>query len=208
VRDLERERIAGELHENVAQYLAGVGMYISYARNLGVAPNIEVQRFLDDGYALLRQCSTDMQSMAADLYPSELKDFGLVAAIKSRVGRLQLSQGIDVNLDIPPDIPRPPPDHELALYRAMDETLTNACRRLGGMTATIRVFHDASEVGLEVFDASCELRPLNASEIENDPKSAWIKEVRERVRNLGGHFAIASGINGTTVRAVLPLRPK
>ena len=113
VRDHERKRVANELHENVTQYLAAVGMYLSSARNMDAAASADARRFLDEGHALLGKCSSILRSIAGDLYPEELDMFGLVAAIRSHVTDVGERHGIEVSLDVPADLERLPAEYEL-----------------------------------------------------------------------------------------------
>ncbi|MBI4294256.1 MAG: PAS domain S-box protein [Betaproteobacteria bacterium] len=208
VRDRERKQVANELHENVAQYLAGLGMYLSSARNLGAAPSTEVQRFLDDGHTLLRQYYSDIRNMAGDLYPPVLDDFGLAAAIQLHVRGVKERHGIEVRLEVPSDLGRLPAEHELALFRVVEEALTNVWSHSGSKTATVRVFCDGSEIGLEVIDAGRGMSQPEGPTPGDNAKATGIREMRERVRNLGGRLEIASGAGGTTVRAVLTFVPR
>ena len=208
VRDRERKQVANELSENVAQYLAGLGMYLSSARNLGAAPSVEVQRFLDEGRILLQQYSSDIQTMAGALYPEGLDELGLAAAIRSHVRGFNERHGVAVSLDIPPDLARLPAEHELALFRIMEEALTNVRRHSGSKTATVRVFCDASEVGLEVIDAGRGMSLPEGAASGDGAKGTGIQEMRERVKSLGGRLEITSGGDGTSVRAMLSFVPR
>jgi signal transduction histidine kinase len=85
----------------------------------------------------------------------------------------------------------------------MEESLTNVRRHSASTKATVRVFHDASEVGLEVIDEGHGMAPAEAA--ETTIRGAGIPTMRERARGLGGRLEILSGKRGTSVRAVLPL---
>jgi PAS domain S-box-containing protein len=207
-RDQERKQVAHELHENVAQYLAALGMYLSSARNLGVAPSADVQRFLEEGRTLLKQYSSDIQTMAHELYPTALDELGLAAAIRLHIKSLNKRHCMRVSLDIPPDLPRLPAEHELALFRVAEEALANVCRRSAGKTARVRVFRDASEIALEVINTHRGVPAVEQSATAESAEARAIRELRERLRNLNGLLEIVSGSEGTTVRAVLAFIPR
>ena len=202
MRDLEHKQVAHELHENVAQYLTTVGMYLSSARNLGAAPNAEVQRFLDQGRALLKKCSSEVRAMARVLYPAALDELGLAAAIRWHVATINERHAMEVTHDIGPDLGRLNAEHEFALYRIVEESL-EAIRAAAG-SATVRVFRDASDVVVEVIGREMSLPDEGAP---GNPRPG-IQEMRERLRSLGGRLDIASGTSGTTVKAVLSLVPR
>lgn len=207
-RDRERKQVANELHENVAQYLAALGMYLSSARNLGAAPSLDVQRFLDEGRTLLARYSGEIKTMALELYPAALDDLGLSAAIRWKIKGVNERQGIDVTLEIPPDFPRLPAEYELVLYRVMEHALANVLSHSGSQTTTVRVFCDASEVGIEVIDAGNGMPLVQSVASRDDVKGSGIHEMRERMRSLGGRLEITPAANGTSVRAVMLFVPR
>lgn len=203
VHDQERKRIAEELSENIAQCLAGLGMSLSLARNSDTAPSLEVQRILAEGLELLQRTSQSIRALCYVLHPTLLDHFGLAAAIEWHVDDFARRSGIDVTLDLPHGLGELPVEHELALFRVMEEALTNVRRHSGSAKATVRIFHDASEIGLEVIDEGHGMLPSEAS--ETTTQGAGIPTMRERARGLGGRLEIQSGKGGTSVRVVLPI---
>ncbi len=205
--DQERKHIAHELHENTAQYLAALGMNLSLARDSDVAMSPKVQRILADGLSLLELCMSDICTMSYALHPSLLDQFGLGPAIDWHVKSFRQSSGIEVSVEVPPDLGRLPAEFELALFRIMQEALTNV-RHSGSEKAKVRVFRDALEVGLEVSDEGGGMLPLEGPTPERSMQGAGVAEMRERAKNLGGRLEISSGPHGTTVRAMLPFIPR
>jgi PAS domain S-box-containing protein len=199
VHDQERKEIALELHENTVQCLAALQIRLSIARTDSASP--KVQQVLADGYALLERCSTDLRTLSYGLHPPLLDILGLKAAMELHVQNVIKASGIQVSLDIPRDLGRLPAEFELTLFRVMQEALMNLrCHYGPGKAsvpkATVRVFRDASEVGLEVI---AEGWPTGEQAAE-----IGIAAMRERVRSLGGQLEIASEVEATKVRAVLP----
>jgi signal transduction histidine kinase len=203
VHDQERKRIAEELNENIAQCLSGLGMSLSVAQNADAAPSLAMQRILAEGLELLRQSSQSIRAMCYVLHPTLLDHFGLRAAIEWHVEDFAKRSGIAVTLEIPRDLGELPAELELALFRIMEEALTNIRRHSGSTKATVRVFHDASEIGLEVIDEGHGMPPAEAA--ETITQGAGIPMMRERARGIGGRLEILSGKRGTSVRAILPL---
>jgi len=114
--------------------------------------------------------------------------------------------GIAVELDVPADLGRLPPETETALFRVMQESLANILRHSGSSTAAVRFTRGAGEIGLEVNDKGRGMPgELPGS---GGPGGVLlgigIRGMRERMRQLGGRLDIASGPGGTTVKAVLP----
>ncbi|HSB70554.1 MAG TPA: ATP-binding protein [Candidatus Methylomirabilis sp.] len=204
VHDQERKRVAVELHENIAQCLFALGMSLSLARRAEAAPSLAVQRIFSEGLELLQQSTQSIRAICSLLHPALLDDLGLRAAIEWHVEDFARRSGIAVTLDIPPDLGGLPAEHELALFRIMEEALTNVRRHSGSPKATVRVFHDASEVGLEVTDEGHGMLPAEAA-AGAAAQGAGIPTMRERARGLGGRLEILSGTKGTSARAVLPI---
>jgi PAS domain S-box-containing protein len=204
--DHERKQIAHDLRENTAQYLAALGMNLSLARDTDVAMSPKVQRILAEAVSLLELCMSDICTMSYALHPSLLDFFGLGPAIDWYVKSFVLRSNIVVSVDIPPDFRRLPTELELALFRIMQEALTNV-RDSGSKKATVRVFLDPEEVGLEVSDEGERLR-LEGQIPEGDIPGAEIIAMQERARMLGGRVEIFTRSDGTTLRAVLPLIPQ
>jgi PAS domain S-box-containing protein len=201
--DQERKQIAHELHENTAQYLAALGMNLALARDSDVALSPKVQRILAEGLSLLELCMSDIRTMSYALHPFLLDHFGLEPAIDWHVKSLKQSSSIEVNVNIPPDFGRLPAELELVLFRIMQEALTNA-RHSGRKKATVRVFRDELEVGMEVADEG-EMPARQAS--EPGAPEPEVEAILERARGLGGRVEITTRSDGTTLRAVLPLLP-
>jgi PAS domain S-box-containing protein len=202
--DQERKRIAEELTENIAQCLAGLGISLSLAKKASAAPSAAVQRILAEGLQLLEQSAQSIREMSYALHPMLLDHFGLRAAIEWHVKDFAGRSGIAVALDIPDDLEGLAPEIELALYRIMEEALTNVRRHSGSTRASVRVYQGASEVGLEVIDEGHGMPPETAAGTTS--LGTGIPTMRERARSLGGRLEIESGSGGTCVRAVLPLK--
>jgi PAS domain S-box-containing protein len=194
LHDRERKQIARELHENTAQCLAALQISLSMARMDSLSP--EVEQILDEGHALLEQCCSELRTLSYGLHPPLLDTLGLQEAIELHVQNFNSASGIDVSLDIAEDLGRLPAEFELTLFRVLQEALMNLRCHSGIGKASVCVFRDASEAGLEVI-----ARGWPAEEQTDEP---GIAAIRERVRKLGGRLEIAPAGEGTTVRAVLP----
>ena len=95
---------------------------------------------------------------------------------------------------------------ELAIFRLVQECLTNIHRHSGSKTAQVRVGRDAQKASLEISDQGSGI-PANGKAERSGPAlpGVGIQGMRERVRQLGGNFEIQSSERGTVVRAAIPL---
>jgi PAS domain S-box-containing protein len=199
VHDQERRQIAQELHENTVQYLAALDLNLFMARK-ATAPSPEVQRILDDGRAIVERCSSDLRTICYGLHPAILDLLGLRAAMEWHLDGFIRHSGIQVSLETPPDLGRLPAEFELTLFRVLQESLMNLRGHSNSQEATVRVFRDAFQLGLEVLAEGWEVCPTGAHAAE-----MGIAAIRERVRKHGGRLEIVSNAEGTAVQAALPL---
>jgi two-component system, NarL family, sensor kinase len=113
---------------------------------------------------------------------------------------------IVVSLELAPDLGRLPRDVELSLYRIVQECLTNIHRHSRSLTATVRLYHSAGEVRLEVKDQGKGIAPERQLEISSGEASGvGLRGMLERVRLIGGTFDIQSDGSGTLIAVALPL---
>jgi two-component system NarL family sensor kinase len=112
---------------------------------------------------------------------------------------------LKIDLDIPNDFGRLADDLEVAIFRIVQECLTNIHRHSGGRTATIRLSRNISTVSLEVQDDGMGMPTETLAAIRTQRSGVGITGMRERVRHLGGHLDIQSNSNGTKISVTFPL---
>ena len=170
-------------------------------RDSDVAMSPKMQKILAQGISLLELCMSDIRTMSYALHPFLLDHFGLETAIDWHVKTFSQRSDIEVKVDIPPGFGRLPAELELVLFRIMQEALANV-RHSGRKKASVRVFRDELEVGLEVSDQG----ETPAGQVsEPGAPSTDVTAMLERARNLGGRMEVITRSDGTTLRAVLPL---
>jgi signal transduction histidine kinase len=135
-----------------------------------------------------------------------LDEAGLEDAIRHYLDGFTKRAGIRVDLEVSPGYRRMTSDIELALFRVVQESLTNVQRHSGSLQAKIRLVRNADEVTLEISDSG---RETSDRELKRDKSIPFevgvgIPSMRERVKLIGGRLTIASGSHGTTVRVTLP----
>lgn len=213
IQDEERRRIARDLHDSAGQYLAALGMSLEAARQHakrlpdGVAQQ-EVMQKLDEASEMTRTCSSEIRTLSHLLHPPLLEELGLISAINWYVEGFATRGDVQVNLQMPPKLKRVGDDIELALFRVLQECLTNIHRHSGSKTATVKVEADEHRASLEVSDQGTGIpKALDDSRSAGRKRPGiGISGMRERLKDLGGTLEIDSSEHGTTVRAIIPLQ--
>jgi signal transduction histidine kinase len=203
-QDEERRRIARELHDSVGQILAALSMNLSAAR-------AEIERLtkaaatLTDSENLVREMSTEVRTLSHLLHPPLLDEAGLPSALRWYVDGFAQRSKIKVDLDMPADFGRLSQELETAIFRVVQECLTNIHRHSGSPVAKIRLRHRDGEAFVEVEDKGKGMPPEKRDEISSTgPVGVGIRGMRERLRQLGGTLDIRSSGNGTVVVGQLP----
>jgi len=207
LQDEERRRIAQALHDTTAQNLAALSMNLSMLGRQAPDLTPEAKALLDESLAFAEKCCTELRTTAYLLHPPLLDQVGLAGAVRDYADGFAERSGIRVDLGLPKALERLPEEVETALFRIMQESLTNVHRHSGSPTASIVIDRNPNEVTLVVKDSGRGM-PNNHQVSPNGSVSGLgvgIAGMRERVRQLGGRMEIDSSGKGTTVSAVLPL---
>jgi signal transduction histidine kinase len=217
-QDVERRRIARELHDSTAQNLLGVTLDLRRVRKLAPKLSGEAAGLLAEIEALIEQSQREIRTFSYLLHPPRLEDAGLTAALRDYAEGFSSRTGIKVDVAIASDVGRMPREVELALYRVAQEALANTHRHSGSQAARLRLAHERVETPephlvlvVEDDGAGGAAPPAARAYAASKPRAAepagvGIASMRERMRQLGGRLEIASGDDGTTLRAVVPLR--
>ena len=206
LQDQERRRIAQALHDTTAQNLAALAMNLSILNRQASGFSPQAKALLKESMAFADQCCAELRTTAYLLHPPLLDQVGLAGAVREYADGFADRSGIRVDLELPQDLRRLPKEMETALFRIMQESLTNIHRHSGSKTASIVIEQTPEEVSLIVQDSGGGL-PRNGDGRPEMPASrlgVGIAGMRERMRQLGGRMKIDSGPTGTTVTAVLP----
>ncbi len=206
LQDEERRRIARELHDSTAQILAALTMNLGAlsqeaARKLDNSAN----RIISESLGLAEQCAREVRTLSYLLHPPLLDESGLSDAVQWYAQGFSQRSGIEVSVEIPSGLGRLARELELALFRIVQESLTNVHRHSGSTRAKIRIRTANNLLTLEVIDNG---RGLSRSKLSpgRGGLGVGLAGMRERAQQLGGHLELSSR-KGTTVRAILPLRP-
>jgi len=159
--------------------------------------------------ALADQCIREVRTLSYLLHPPLLDEAGLEVAIREYVTGFTKRSGIQVDLEMSPRLGGMGRDIELALFRVVQECLTNIQRHSGSQKAKIRLDRN-SHLTLEISDRG---RGVSASaqrgkEAARFEAGVGILSMQERVKAIGGRLDIVSNSHGTTVRVTVPLGGK
>jgi PAS domain S-box-containing protein len=208
LQDEERRRIARELHDTTAQSLAALAMNLSVVKDSAPDLSPRANACLAESLELAEECSREIRTLSYLLHPPLLDEAGLASAMRWFVDGYTQRTGIHVELEVPPESTRLPGDIELALYRVVQEGLTNIRLHSGSTKAHIRLKCRRDQAVLTVAD---EGRGIPSGLLERGGRrgaklGVGIPGMRERIRQLGGQFEIVTGSKGTTLTASVPLR--
>lgn len=201
-QDEERRKIARELHDSVGQFLTALSMTVGdVARGLKESP-ANVGEKLGEAQSLISSCTSEVRTISYLLHPPLLDELGLASAVRWYVEGFSTRSGIDVQLNVPEHLERVGDDAELALFRVLQEALTNVHRHSGSRVASVRIGSDQRQVWLEVEDQG---RGISGPRSVPPRVGVGISGMRERVRDLSGLLEVKSDRRGTLVKAVIPI---
>jgi signal transduction histidine kinase len=198
-QELERRRLARELHDETGQALTSI--------LLGLKP-LERQAASDavrEEVAAVRELvvSTlqDVRRLAVELRPAALDDFGLLPAVERLADTFREQTGLEVDLEAHLGAERLAPEHETALYRVVQESLTNVVKHAGARRVSILLARKAGAVVAVVEDDGAGFDTASTRE-----DALGLAGMRERLALLGGRLQVESGAGaGTTIAAEVPV---
>jgi len=209
LQDEERRHIARELHDSTAQTLFALSIKLRLISESHSPGDPESQQLLGESRQLADQCLSEMRTMSYLLHPPSLDDLGLLPACRSLAKGFTERSGILVDLDLPSHLKRLPLDVETALFRVVQESLSNIHRHSGSKTARIQLAEEENRIRLEVSDQGRGIvNELLDQVIDTTQLGVGIAGMRARIRQLGGQLDIRSTSRGTSVVAVVPLPGK
>jgi PAS domain S-box-containing protein len=205
-QDEERRRIARDLHDSSGQILAALSMNLApvVSENGEIPPR--TAKAIKESLSLVNDLSNQLRTISHLLHPPLLDEVGLASGLRLFLEGFEERSKIKVNLEIANSFERLPQELEIAIFRVVQECLTNIHRHSGSRVAAIRVARDGNEVRLEVRDQGKGMpsSPNSASHAHRK-MGVGIQGMHERITQLGGRFEIRSSKKGTTVVASVPV---
>ena len=135
-----------------------------------------------------------------------LDENGLSSALRWYTDGLAQRSGLSIDLHIPANLERFAPDVELAIFRLVQECLTNIHRHSGSKNAVIRITREPDKICVEVRDHGKGMSPERLAEVQSQGVGVGIRGMLERVRQSHGELTIDSNPLGTKITAVFPAK--
>ena len=204
LRDEERRRIARELHDSVGQLVVAITMNIARVKKEAHKLTPEVSAVIDENAAMVEEISQEIRTISHLLHPPLLDEVGLPSALRWYIEGFAQRSNISATIDIPDGLGRLPHDMEIAVFRAVQECLSNVHRHSGSSTCVVKVTHDANRLRVEIRDSGGGIpRAKQANLLLSG--GVGLRGMQERMRQLGGTLEIDSNEHGTVVTATLPI---
>ncbi len=204
MQDEERRRIAREIHDGLGQELAAAKMILDGILAKDASPS--VRQAAAETSQLVDRAIQQVRSISHLLHPPLLDEVGLVSALRWFLEGLSERSGIEVRLEVdPPDLGRLKSELETAIFRIVQEALTNMFRHSGARNGMVSVFDRAGNIVVTVRDDG---KGIGEQVIQLRPNSVGIGigGMRQRVNELGGSLRLANANPGTIVEVVIPAR--
>ena len=207
LQDEERQRIARDLHDATGQNLVALATMLGQLRQFLPSRARKSSKLLSECQGLADKCIREIRTLSYVLHPPALDQAGLTGAIRDYVKGFSKRSGIQVELELSVRVGRMAREAELALFRVVQEALTNIQRHSGSQRAKIRMTRDSSNLTLEIMDSRNKAsgRPARPTREPHFQLGVGIPSMQERVNSIGGRFEIESTSHGTIVRVTLPV---
>jgi PAS domain S-box-containing protein len=201
-QDEERSAIARELHDDVGQSIAILGVKLQLLKGRMTADSYEASQ-LEEAHAFINKLAQDVQRISHGLHSSSLELLGLASAAAHHCREYALNRDVDVECDIG-DIPRDlDRDISVCVFRVLQECLRNVAKHSKASRVTVKLSLESNQIQLKITDDGVGFDPA----AEAAGPGLGLASMSERVRLLHGKFTIASSVgNGTQVTAVVPYR--
>jgi signal transduction histidine kinase len=202
LQDLERRRIARELHDSVGQYLAGLKINLSQLEN---GARIDAAALLRETVGLTDCAIQEVRTISHLLHPPLLEELGFLPAARWYVDEYGKRSQVKVSLIVSEPIERLPREVEIALFRVLQESLTNVYRHSGAQSVDVRIVCRDAHVSLTVADDGRGIPENVLARFRGGAASGiGLAGMRERLAEFGGKFKVESSSGGSVVEAMIP----
>ena len=202
LQDLERRRIARELHDSVGQYLAGLKINLNQLEN---GARIDAPALLRETVGLTDCAIQEVRTISHLLHPPLLEELGFLPAACWYVDEYGKRSQVKVSLTVSEPIERLPREVEIALFRVLQESLTNVYRHSGAQSVDVRIVCRDAQVSLTVADDGRGIPEDVLARFRDGAASGiGLAGMRERLAEFGGKFRVESSSGGSVVEAVIP----
>ena len=204
-QDEERRRIARDLHDGTAQHLAGMALMIGQVLADFPAGYDVLRQQLQDTHVASREALNEVRTVSYVLHPPILDGLGLIPAIRWYLDGLRKRSPLRIEFDAPSRLLGMGVEAERALFRIVQEALTNVIRHAGGTSVTVVLCDSGRNVTLEIKDDGHGMSDKDVEQVAGMISTGvGISGMRERVEQLRGKFEIGSNPRGTRLFVSIP----
>jgi two-component system, NarL family, sensor histidine kinase UhpB len=203
-----RKRISAELHDNIGQGLAALGLNLgNIGNNLPKGTGKDLKLRVEESQSLTKEISRTLRHLMGELRPLLLDDFGLAEAIRMHAGLFGNRTGIGVTVHVDPEFPRIDTKKEIVLFRIVQESLNNVLKHAEGTRISILLSREGDSVRLFITDDGKGFEPGGAASHPNEP--GWgLKIMSERAALVGGKFQVDTAPGeGTSICVEVTVEP-
>jgi signal transduction histidine kinase len=206
-QELERERIARDLHDGINQLLIGAMLELTSGRRRVERGAVdESLTAFESAQEILRTVEAEIRRVVHGLHPQVLQGLGLVAATRRLVDEFAGQSGIECEVSISGDLNHLPPRIEVCAYRILQESIHNVATHAHATSVAVQIGGDGSSVTMEIADNGRGFEPERISSSLNG--HFGLRSMRQRAEMLNGSLQIDSAIGeGTRIRVELPVDP-
>ncbi|MDX6298937.1 MAG: two-component system, NarL family, sensor kinase [Nocardioidaceae bacterium] len=192
--DLERRRIARDLHDGVMQDVSGAGYALSAASSALPSEAEASRRLIDEVSGLVRHVGESLRALLADIYPANLARDGLAVAVEELARRAAVEElEVDVQID-QEALSAVPVEVSQLCYRVIREGLRNVLRHAHASQAQVHATAQNGEVFIAVADNGCGFQQRESTE-----GHLGLRLLEDTLVDLGGSLAVDSGADGGTI---------
>jgi signal transduction histidine kinase len=193
------------LHDSTGQTLAALKISVSFLQE-NCKQDPSKMALVSEVAQLADQAIEEIRTMSYLLHPPLLDEVGFACAAEWYIEGFAKRSGVNVSMDIATDHERLPTSMEIALFRVLQESLTNVHRHSGAAQVRVYFRHQLEKIILEIRDDGCGIpaeRLLRLREASAET-GVGLAGMRERMNELNGKLEIESDGHGTTLRAIVP----
>ncbi|HUA16544.1 MAG TPA: PAS domain-containing protein [Verrucomicrobiae bacterium] len=202
MQDEERRRFAREIHDGLGQELAAAKMILDGVLCKNSSPT--VQQAALDATQMVERAIQQVRTISHLLHPPLLDEVGLVSAVRWYLEGLSERSGIEISLVVdPPDLGRLQPDLETAIFRIVQEALTNMFRHSGAQHGSVSLIGKDGRIAVTVRDDGKGIEE-QVVQLRPDSVGVGIGGMRQRVSELGGSLRLTNVHPGTLVEVEIP----
>lgn len=202
----ERKRIAGEIHDSIAQLMVGILTKVQTSQSLLTVNPEKVLEELEDLRKIVSESVKEVREIIFNLRPSSLDDLGLVPSIENVIKRIEKESNIEIQVIVNERDRRLPPIFETVAFRTIQEALINVKKHSNAKKAWVELYFEPSRIWIKIVDNGVGFNWESVSQKFTEGDSFGLQTMKERASLVGGSVDIISEENkGTTVSVSIPI---